>query len=314
MTIEEGLFQLDMTDHHAVLGFSLAAEPSQVRKRYLKVARKLHPDSLLEATPEQQKLASELLSKQVNPAYEALSQEKSSKEHYILLKMKHTQLAANPQSFKLNSNAAKNLLNSKSLEADYEAALAKLSAQQFDNLERVEVVISEISELNAAYLMRKPASTQNSSTQSTGGAAAARTTNAAPDSTSGNQPPTSTFRRRKKGPGPVIESYLKRAKEFESQKDYSRGILELREAIASQPQSAPCHAYLAYLYLKSGQETLAKIHAKQALTFSPENEQAKSVQASLNARARKRAAQQQAQKDSKKGGGLLSGLFGGKKR
>ncbi|MEL7522821.1 MAG: J domain-containing protein, partial [Cyanobacteria bacterium J06553_1] len=65
MNINEGLFKLDVTDHHAVLGFSLAAEPKQVRKRYLKVARKLHPDSLRNASDEQKKLASELLSKMV---------------------------------------------------------------------------------------------------------------------------------------------------------------------------------------------------------------------------------------------------------
>ena len=79
MTTTAGLFQLDMIDHHAVLGFSLVAEPKQVRKRYLKVARQLHPDSLREASDEQRRLAGELLSKQVNPAYETLTQDKLGK-------------------------------------------------------------------------------------------------------------------------------------------------------------------------------------------------------------------------------------------
>ena len=96
MTITAGLFKLDITDHHAVLGFSLSADPKQVRKRYLKVARQLHPDSLLEASEEQKRMASELLSKMVNPAYEALGNEKKAAEHLVLLKLKQQQLAAQP--------------------------------------------------------------------------------------------------------------------------------------------------------------------------------------------------------------------------
>ena len=73
----------------------------------------------------------------------------------------------------------------------------------------------------------------------------------------------------------IIESYLTRAKEFAYKRDYSRAILELREAIAAHPQSASCHSYLASLYLQAGQATLAKIHAKQALVFDEANDMAK---------------------------------------
>jgi len=292
MTITEGLFQLDMIDYHAVLGFSLAAEPKQVRKRYLRVARKLHPDSLREASADQQKLASELLSKLVNPAYEALSQDKPAKEHKLLLKMKQEQLTAKPALVELKSNAARNLLDSRSLESDYTKAIAQIADTQFDDLSTVEAAIGQLSELNAVYLRRKPLEEQDT---------AAKANNQTPQF-------KKAPRRRQ---DPVVESYISRAREFESQKAYDRGILELREAIAAKPQSAPCHAELAHLYLKSGQETLAKIHAKQALALSADNEIAKKVQSRINARAKKKAAAQAA--NSKKGG-LLSGLFGGKKK
>lgn len=290
MTITEGLFQLDMIDHHAVLGFSLADEPKQVRKRYLRVARKLHPDSLREASPAQQRLASELLSKLVNPAYEALSQEKPAKEHKILLKMKQEQLTNKPALVELKSNAARNLLDSRSLERDYKEAIAQVAATQFDDLANVEAAIGQLSELNTVYLRRKPIEDNNTA-----------------GSTQPQQPQFKKAPRRRQDP--VVESYLNRAREFEAQKDYDRGILELRQAIAAKPQSAPCYAELAHLYLKSGQETLAKINAKQALALSPDNETAKKVQSRI-ARAQKKAA---AQAQSSKKGGLLSGLFGKKK-
>ncbi len=301
MTIKEGLFRLDVTDHHAVLGFSLAEDPKKVRKRYLKIARKLHPDGLRDASNEQKKLASELLSKQVNPAYEVLSQAKSVKEHSILLKMKQDRLVAQPTLLSAKSDAAKKLLSTNNLEQDYTAALQKIAQGQFDDLARVNEAIAQISELNAVYLMRKGSVGEKPLAT---GKVAPKETAKAPESAP-----------RRPQHEAIIESYLARAKEFDYKRDYSRAILELREAIAAHPQSALCHGYLSSLYLKAGQATLAKIHAQRALAFDAENEMAKAVQTKLDA-------QSTADKGSKKGSvqtgnakksGLFSGLFGGKK-
>lgn len=304
MTINEGLFKLDVTDHHAVLGFSLAAEPKQVRKRYLKVARKLHPDSLRGASEEQKKLASELLSKMVNPAYEALSQEKKAKEHHILLKMKQDQLVARPILLSAKSDVAKKLLGAGSLEQSYSKALQEIATTQFDDLSTVENAIAQLSELNAVYLMRK-------------GNVGSKSTSASSNPAKSKSEETSEAAPRRPRHEAIIESYLGRAKEFDYKKDYSRAILELREAIDAHPQSAPCHGYLANLYLKSGQATLAKIHAKQALAFDAENKMAQQVQTQLDAPATKAGSARKGGKASaggaKKGSGLLSGLFGGKK-
>ena len=297
MTTNEGLFKLDIIDHHAVLGFSLAADPKQVRKRYLKIARQLHPDSLRNATETQKKLASELLSKQVNPAYEALSQEKSAKEHSILLKMKQQQLVSRPILLSAKSESAKRLLGTSNLEIDYTSAVNKIAKVQFDNLAEVDNAIDELSELNAVYLMRKGSVGQKSERSASDAAAKP------------SEKPAQAPRRPKHEA--IIESYLGRAKEFANKQDYSRAILELREAIAAHPQSAACHGYLASLYLQSGQATLAKIHAKQALSFDETNDKAKEVQAKLEAKTAKAASAKAA--SAKKGSGLLSGLFSKKR-
>ena len=287
----------------------------------LKVARKLHPDSLREASEQERQLASELLSKQVNPAYEVLSQDKSAKEHKILLKMKQTQLSANRSLVTLTSDAAKALLTAQDLDAGYTQALGKLTTAQFSDLTKVDAIIGEISELNAVYLMRKQkdgtASAAANASATNKPQQAAQSANTAANTASRTVP-------KKSHQASIIQSYLKRATEFESQQDYSRGILELREAIASHPKNAACHAYLSHLYFKSGQATLAKIHAKQSLVFDSENEMAQTVQAKLGqqtggkaANSQKKAANSKGRNKaggSKKGGGLLSGLFGGKKR
>ena len=298
MTINEGLFKLDILDHHAVLGFSLAADPKQVRKRYLKIARKLHPDSLRDASEEQRKLASELLSQKVNPAYETLTQDKSAKEHGILLKMKQQQLVSRPILLSAKSEAAKKLLGTSNLELDYTSAINSIAKTQFDDLTKVEKAISELSELNAVFLMRKGSVGENRG-RSAGDAAPAK-----PSESAEANP------RRPKHEA-IIQSYLNRAKEFDHKRDYSRAILELREAIAAHPQSAPCHGYLASLYLKSGQATLARIHAKQALAFDDQEDTAKKVQAQLEAKGAKKPAAKAA--SAKKGSGLLSGLFSRKR-
>jgi len=293
MPTNEGLFKLDITDHHAVLGFSLAADPKRVRKRYLQIARQLHPDSLCEASETQMKLASELLSKHVNPAYETLMQEKSAKEHSILLKMKQQQLVTRPILLSAKSESAKKLLGTSNLELDYTTAVNSIAKGQFDDLALVDSAINELSELNAVFLMRK-------------GTVGEKTGRSADDGAAKRSEPAESAPRRPKHEA-IIESYLSRAKEFAYKRDYSRAILELREAIAAHPQSALCHGYLASLYLQSNQATLAKIHAKQALAFDEENDMAKEVQAKLNAKASKAAPARAA--GTKKGGGLLSGLF-----
>ena len=165
MTIHAGLFKLDMTDHYAVLGFSLAANPQQVRKRYLGIARQLHPDSLRDAPDPQKRMASELLSKWVNPAYEILNQEKAAAEYRILLKMKQKQLVEKPDLLPLlltTSSEATQLLQAQNVEADYAAAVQALAADQFSNLDQVEAVINQLSELNAVYLMRRGAAAKSS--------------------------------------------------------------------------------------------------------------------------------------------------------
>jgi curved DNA-binding protein CbpA len=306
MQIDQGLFKLDIVDHHAVLGISMEADPKQVRKRYLKVARKLHPDSLLNASDADKQRASELLSKLVNPAYEVLSQERLTVEHRVLLKLKGQQLKRQPVLLSVTSERARALATSNNLEYDYPTALQALAEGQYDNLETVLDWIGEISQLNAVYLMAKGdlgASAPAASLPSLESEAPAD--NAA--ATTAEAPMTSQARREL-----VIDSYLNRAKAFEYKQEYSRAIVELREAIKANPNNARCHGQLASVYLKAKQMKMASIHCKRALELDANDPMGKEVDQKLSAQnQRTKAARQQSGKSE---GGLFGGLFGGKKR
>ncbi|MFE4106562.1 J domain-containing protein [Almyronema epifaneia] len=317
MKIDKGLFQLDFTDHHAVLGLPVDADAKQVRKRYLKIARKLHPDSFASASEIEKKQASEFLSKLVNPAYEKLSQEKEFTEYNIVLQLKGQQLKQQPDTWQVDGAAARQMLTSSNIEQLYTTSLKSLAEQQYETLEATLELIGQLSELNLVYLMRKAAEGQPATRPQASSQAASATSQSPASSQSTQTPATPTTPRRRQN---VIESYLNRAKEFEDKQDYNRAILELREALQSHPKNARCHHQLAGVYMRKGQPKMAKIHLAKVVELSPESDLGKSAQRrldnlepkSISGRQEGSKGSERQQPASKTRGGLF-GLFGGKK-
>lgn len=318
MNIEQGLFQFDLTDYHAILGVSLDADTKQIRKRYLKIARKLHPDSLRSCTHEEKQKANELLSKLVNPAYEKLTQEKTMTEHLVVLRLRGQQLGRQGSSIELQSDAAKNLIGSNNAAPTYVNTLQKLAEEQYESLENVLDITGQISELNLAYLVSTSGGSAPA-TSATGTKSDASSTNTVsntmtspttPKSPNSPPPPPSPKRQREA----IIESYLNRAREFAIKKDYSRAILEMREAVRTHATNAQCHSQLAEYYLLAGQPTMAKIHLKRSLEIDPEDELAKQLDAKVNKATKSKASQSSSKSSQQKSKGGLFGLFGGKQK
>lgn len=308
MKPDQGLFQFDFNDHHAVLGLPITADAKVARKRYLTIARKLHPDSLSGATATQAQQASDILSKLVNPAYETLSQEKSSSEHLLVLKLKGQSLRRANTAPKVTSTAAQDLLKAAHAESAYLQAVRGLAERQFEQLEAIAEVIGELSELNLVYLYR------SSPSEGSATSAKALPSQPRPATATAAAPPTP-----RQNQAAILGSYLNRAQEYEYNKDYSRAILELREAVKTYPNDSTCHSYLSALYFKAGQGTMARIHAKRALEINPADERARAVHTRVD-RANEGSASGSAQaskaakaKSSDKKGGFF-GLFGGNKK
>lgn len=316
LKIEHGLFNLDFTDYHAILGIPVDAESKEIRKRYLSIARRLHPDSIKAESEADRRRAAEFLSKLVNPTYEKLSQEKNYAEYCLLVRLKGQQALKQQDTVVLTSDAARRLAAAPDIENAYRTALKQLAEKQYQLLDQTLELTGQISELNLVYLMRKESRSESVSQAKSGTApsAASRTPTATPTAAP-SPPPTRES---------LVASYLRRAQEFEMKQDYPRAILELRDALKIDPGNSTCHSRLGVIYFKTNQATMAKIHFNKALELNPQDEVALEGKRRLESPNGKGAPTSRADagggksasrdnRSDPKGGGLFR-LFGNKKK
>lgn len=325
--IERGLFYLDFTDHHAILGVPVDADVKDIRKRYLKIARRLHPDSCISESENDRQLASQFLSKLVNPAWEKLSQEKDRIEYGLLLKLKGQQAIQKRNSIELRSGLAQQLLASNNPDHFYQASLKDLTSKQYDHLDQTEEIINQISELNLAYLMRKEGSGAATSDEPKKpiftGSNIPDSKQAVPKNPTNANKPSEQPKRES-----FAEQYYRRAEALYGKGNFAQAILELRDALKIEPNNSQCHSLLGVIHLRQNQLPMARVHINKALETDPQNEMAVKAKQKLEelqnragkttgaASSTKAAPQKAPTKPSKpddKSGGLF-GLFGGKKK
>ncbi len=311
---DRGLFLLDFIDHHAILGVPVDAEIKDIRKRYLKIARLLHPDSGASDTAAARQRASDLLSKLVNPAWEKLSQERDRSEYMIVLKLKGQHALRQPSDFEFG-NLAKQLSTSTNPDHFYTTALKDLAGRQYEQLDQTLELTAQLSELNLVYLMRKEAKGE----LNTGEKKNLRST-----------PPPSRSQDPVPSPPPPRESqadqYYRRAESYVAKNNFAQATLELRDALQADPNNSRCHSLMGMIYLKQNQATMARIHFNKALQLNPQDtmahegrqrlEQAQKLSNKVTdsvAKAAKTKSTSEKKPDDKAGGGLF-GLFGGKKK
>ncbi|MEH2054483.1 J domain-containing protein [Nostoc sp.] len=313
--IDRGLFKYDFIDHHAVLCVPVDADVKEIRKRYLQVARRLHPDSSFTQTAAQKELGNELLSKLVNPAYEKLVGDRTRTEYILILSQIGKRLVQESTSITLNTDLAKQLVEAANTDHFYKTAIAKLAQTQYDSLEQALQVIAQASELNLVYLMR---SVSKSSTAPPP---------AQPKVQSGTPQPN-TPKNPLPAPAPakdglVVEQYVRRAQSLIEKNQFAQAKVELQEALKLEPKNSRCHSLIAMVYLRQNQLKMAKIHFDNALKLDPSDETALQWKPKID----KALGQQNSdhkvtsspnngdkQPDKSGSGGLFGGLFGGKKK
>ncbi|OLP16583.1 hypothetical protein BST81_20515 [Leptolyngbya sp. 'hensonii'] len=324
--IQRGLFNLDFIDCHAILGVPVDADAKEVRKRYLKIARSLHPDSFSASSEVEKQRAVEMLSKLVNPAYEKLSQEKERTEYTVMLRLKGQQAARQQDSLSLASELAQQLSRANEIDQNYKKYVQQLSEQQYQTLDQIIEVTGQLSELNLVYLMRKTAKNETVTSSATPNTTAtpSQATNAGRSSTVPNYtPPAARVN--------IIDQFYRRAEEYLNGNNLAKAVLELRDALQAEPNNARCHSLLGTVYLKQNQMTMAKIHFNKALQINPADEMAqKGIKQleklsgkpatstggkSTGAKATPKTGQKTPPKsDQSGGGGFFGGLFGGGKK
>jgi curved DNA-binding protein CbpA len=306
LQLDKGLFSGDFNDHYAVLGVPLDIDPKDIRKAYLKIARRLHPDSSSLTNDTDRTAASQLLSKWVNPAWECLSQEKNRTEYNLLMKLKAQAAGANTsQSVHLNS-LAQQLLTAPNADFFYKSALNDLFTKQFAQLDQTIELTGRISEINLAYLMRKQSSGENTIASMKPLYTQGATVSETPPAGAAAQNPAESFQRVVRES--LAEPYFRRAEGFFKRGDFVRTIRELRDGLAIDAKHGPSHSMLGMAYLNQKQPTMAKIHFNKALEINPEDEQAQIGKSSIE---RMNATNAPDPAKSKKSG-FLGGLFGRK--
>ncbi|WP_414528645.1 J domain-containing protein [Nodularia chucula] len=312
LKIDRGFFKYDVTDNHAILCVSLDASVKEIRKRYLEIARRLHPDSTAFTSTEEKNLASELLSKFVNPAYESLSTERSRTEQVIVLSHMGKSLRQESHSVEVNGELAKQLVIASNIDFFYKTAISKLGEHQYKNIQQSAKIISQISELNLVYLMR------NGSNVST-----------VPGSSGVVQSKTATASTTPPPPPPPVkqdsaaDQYIRRAQNFIQQNQFSQAKVELQDALRLEPKNSRCHSLVALVYLKQNQLKMAKIHFDNALKLNPKDEIALTWKPKIEKALGQQSSGSQVtspphdgtnQPDKSGGGGMFGGLFGGNKK
>ena len=344
--IKKGLYNLDtFEDHHAALGLPVNAEASQVRKRYLKIARKLHPDSMVGCSSEEKARATEVLSKLVNPAYEMLSQDKNRKEYLVITRLKGQQVKKQRDKLTVGlGEAAQKLFKAPNVDGAYQQLVKQLSEQQFDKLDKILEVVGSLSELNLVYLLRQQgnaipqaaAKPAKPATPRPGQPAAPGTGRPPMAPRSDSQP---TIIQTQAHQMSLADGYLRRAEEYLRKKALSQAILELRDGLRAAPKDSRCHSLMGMIYLQQNQATMAKVSIRKALELNPKdlraiegrrklatmghkielNGEAASTPAanarssSTRTKSSGKTAGKPSGNKSKGGGGLFGGIFGGGK-
>ncbi|QDL11138.1 molecular chaperone DnaJ [Brasilonema octagenarum UFV-E1] len=303
-----GLFKYDFIDHHAVLCVPVDADVKEIRKRYLKIARRLHPDTCRDESDAEKELANELLSKLVNPAYETLSGEKQRMEHILILSQMGKRLVQESVSVELKSDVTQQLASAPHFEHIYKSAVAQIAETQYDSLQEVQDTIALASELNLVYIMR-----------SAGKIFAAASSAEIPTNAANKAAVTSPPQKQDS----VVLQYIRRAQDLISQNQLTQARVELQDALKLEPNNSRCHSLIGVVYLKQNLTTSAKVHFNRALQLNPKDEIAlagrlkvEQITGQKSSGAKRTASSHTgSQQPGKSGGsGLFGGLFGGKKK
>ncbi|MCU0535986.1 MAG: DnaJ domain-containing protein [Hydrococcus sp. Prado102] len=299
--IQQGLFKLDIVDRHAILGVPIDADGKQIRQRYLKVAYRLHPDTCKADSDTQKKLANQILSKLVNPAYEHLSKDHSRTEHLLILAQMGKTLVPESAKTTVTSESAKQLLQEVvNVDQTYKKLLQSLATEQYTSIDQILKSIAQISELNLVYLMLKQGQLERAKTSIP--PAAKQTAETAFKKT---VPQKETFI------SPVA-NYIRRAQESLNRNNIAQVIIEMRDALKQEPNNSTCHGLMGLAYLKQNQLTMAKVHINKAWQANPQDPIAIQAKQELD----KLIPPDNQTKTSNEPGksGFLGGLFGGKKK
>ncbi len=293
--LKGGLFQYDVKDYYAILGVPISATPKDIRLRYLKLAYQLHPDTNQSKSKEEKALASSILSKLVNPAYENLYKDKLRKECQLIFSELAYRLAPELDRITLSSELAKKLLKeTTNLDKIYKEAVEKIAQDQYQDLSKLHLKIAILSELNLVYLLRQKREELGKIMGTTPTVAVSNST------TTGGTVAAAATEKQEKTPVSRIDKLIASAQKYIQENNLEAAMFDLREAVKLEPNNAIVHALLGSVYLQQGNLPYARIHINKAVSLDANNPTVKEAQQKLKEKDKTAAAKTDGKKTEAK--------------
>jgi curved DNA-binding protein CbpA len=271
-TLKSDIVKL-LTDPFAVLGVSIKADERQILKRYHVLAKRLHPDNYIMNVNNNsdQELASLILTRLVNPAYQQLKQEKKRNEVLSTLRFKASDLNVKEViSLQQSLNIEITEMSIAETEFFYEQAVASYASAQCKSLPQFIQITKRNNQLNLFFL-----SLQNQASQET-----QTITEPELDSSTSLVPVPQVkvidlkLPEKKKSTDFVVnyaQRHYERAIEYQQQGQFSFAVKELRDAIKLEPNNSDHYALLGVVHLQQNFPGMAKVYIRQALKLNSQH-------------------------------------------
>ncbi len=230
----------------------MTSEATQIRKKFLKLAKILHPD-VFGRTLEEKETATKYFSKMVSPAYQLLNSDRERGEYLATLRMFAQGKKQKAETPTLSSEIAQKLYRIPH-EITYKQYVDEVAPKQYESLDSILEHTATLSELNLVYLF-----TQTSLSFSSGSAAAPTTNQPA------NAEPTPAAQ---PAQSPALRN-LNMAELFISKKQWTEALKELMGAEKLDPNNAKVYALKGLVQMNQNAAAIAKSSFQKALKLDP---------------------------------------------
>ncbi|MEA5489690.1 MULTISPECIES: J domain-containing protein [Pseudanabaena] len=253
--INKGLASYGISDHYAILGLPMTTDAAQIRKKFLKLAKILHPD-VFGRTPEEKETATKYFSKMVSPAYQLLNHDRERGEYLATLRMFAQNKKQKEEVPTLSSEIAQKLYRIPH-EITYKQYVEQISPKQYETLDSIMEYTATLSELNLVYLFTQ------TSLGFTSGSSSAAASPVVSQSANAEATPAA-----KPAQSPALRN-LNMAELFISKKQWTDALKELLSAEKIDPNNAKVYALKGLVQMNQNAAAIAKSSFQKALKLDP---------------------------------------------
>jgi len=248
--LTRGLATHKVNDYFAVLGLPLTTNVVDIRKKFLSLAKSLHPD-VFALSELQRDWAEKYFAKMASPSYKILNNDNSRDEYFATLRYLASDLKKLETAPEVQSELAQKLLKFPH-EVNYNQYVNELAAKQYKSLSKALEFTNELSELNLIFLYTQTQIGQPARVSQE------------PIVSLPTPPPQPKISK--------AQPKIAIAEALITKKKWAEAIAELKLAEKLDPTSSQVFALMGIVYLGQKSATMAKSCFQKALKLNPKDE------------------------------------------